>query len=220
MLRESADILWHIVTACVAEQQLHGRPAPCVQVDPEQRFAVMKDRRGVLQHLLLLTDKVPGIEDPRLGGAALPDYWALAWQARKFATTHDAALSITVNSARARTQNQLHLHISCTRPEVAREVTDMAAGGLIDTQLRPVPGGLAGHAYRMRRIDFAYDRVFRITAQLAVAEGADAGDYSAAVMPAVFADDTPGFVLLIDRSDAARGAAAETLQDHDCAMLR
>ena len=221
MIPESANILWHLVTACVSDQQLHGRPAPCVQVDAAQGVAVMKDRRGVLQHLLLPTERVPGIEDPRLGTDALPDYWAAAWQARRFAIAgHDPALSLSVNSARARTQNQLHIHISCTRPDVAREVNDMAAAGLIDERLRPVPGGLTGRPYRMRRIDPERERVFRITSELAAAERADPGDYSAALLPSVFAAGASGFVLLIDRSEAGHGAAAERLQDHECTILQ
>ncbi|XLM23387.1 CDP-diacylglycerol diphosphatase, partial [Chromobacterium piscinae] len=44
--------------------------------------AVLKDRNGALQYLLIPTEKVSGIESPRLLGDDAPAYWREAWQAR------------------------------------------------------------------------------------------------------------------------------------------
>ncbi|MFL5335471.1 MAG: CDP-diacylglycerol diphosphatase [Geminicoccaceae bacterium] len=54
------DALWKIVHGrCVPNQRLHGDPSPCTMVELRggvaRGYAVLKDRRGVAQYLLIPT---------------------------------------------------------------------------------------------------------------------------------------------------------------------
>src|ERR1019366_4779095 len=88
-------------------------------VDLKRRFAVVKDLRGATQLLLIPTDRITGIESPRLLAPKSPNYWQDAWDARplfdrgagRAVPRQDVGLAI--NSAYGRTQNQLHIHIDC-----------------------------------------------------------------------------------------------------------
>lgn len=85
---------------------------------------VLKDRNGPLQYLLMPTAKITGIESPQVLQPDTANFFALAWQARHFMADKlgkpidDAAISLAINSEYGRTQNQLHIHISCLQPAV------------------------------------------------------------------------------------------------------
>src|ERR1051325_9340828 len=123
------NALWKIVSGqCVPNQLAHGDPKPCVEVDlkdgAEHGYAVLKDLHGATQYLLIPTQRIVGIESPELLAPNAANYFADAWNARGFvekALGHALpidALGLAVNSKLARTQNQLHVHIDCVRPDV------------------------------------------------------------------------------------------------------
>src|SRR5580692_362544 len=59
------NVLWQIVhDQCVPDQQQHGDPKPCAEVDLAGGFAVLKDISGASQFLLIPTTEIGGIEDP------------------------------------------------------------------------------------------------------------------------------------------------------------
>ena len=214
IMSESADILWHIVQTCVAASTANPLLAPCLQVTPET--VLMRDRHGVLQRLLLPTQRITGIEDARIASPNAPDYWTAAWQGRPL-NIDASRLSITINGPGGRTQNQLHLHVSCTRLDVLRQVRDMAEGGLIDSKPRPVAGGLREKTYFMQRIDPTHTPVFAAAYQTAAALNVPASQLGAALIP--LDDSANTFALLLELASTGRGASAERLQDHDCAGL-
>jgi CDP-diacylglycerol pyrophosphatase len=119
------DALWHVVhDLCVTDAKVSGAPAPCSKVDLAHGYAVLKDIRGDTQLLLIPTDRVTGIEDPKLMAADAPNYWQDAWDARPIFEKRAGravpreALGLAINSLYGRTQNQLHIHIDCVRPSV------------------------------------------------------------------------------------------------------
>jgi len=125
----SADpnALWHIVNLdCAPAMRTRGKPGICTSVDLQNRFAVLKDIGGTAQHLLIPTDRISGIESPRLVAADAPNYWADAWNARRYVEARlearhlnplaDNQIGLEINSAYARTQEQLHIHIDCVQP--------------------------------------------------------------------------------------------------------
>jgi CDP-diacylglycerol pyrophosphatase len=60
------NVLWQIVhDQCVPDEQQHGDPKPCAEVDLAGGFAVLKDIAGASQFLLIPTAEVGGIEAPR-----------------------------------------------------------------------------------------------------------------------------------------------------------
>src|SRR5258708_14403718 len=117
--------LWKIIDGkCVPDMRDHNDPAPCTVVNLAIGFVILKDRYGATQFLTMPTVRTPGIEDPALLAPAAPNYWDPAWRAR--ALTENLAgkplpresLSLAVNSAYGRSQDQLHIHIDCVRRDV------------------------------------------------------------------------------------------------------
>ncbi|AXE30161.1 CDP-diacylglycerol diphosphatase [Chromobacterium phragmitis] len=226
-----SDALWRIVGGqCVPAQQGQGRPGPCAEVKLDQGVAVLKDRNGPLQYLLIPTAKVSGIESPALLSDGAPDYWREAWRARGYLDARRGqplprmALSLTINSQYGRSQNQLHIHISCTDATVRQQVDDLADG--LQRSWRQLPVELKGHAYWARRVDAdgAGDPVgdaFQLLANGVPGASAEMGRYGMAMLPARF-DDGEGFVLLATRADLfeINRGSAEELQDHGCRILQ
>jgi CDP-diacylglycerol pyrophosphatase len=223
----NGQALWRIVhDQCVPDQQAHGDPAPCAEVSLSPGsaggYVLLKDRNGVAQHLLIPTAKVTGIEDPALLATDTPNYFASAWAARRLVEARLGGpiprdgLMVAVNSAYGRSQDQLHLHIDCVSPEVR-----------VILRSRPLtPDGLwrgrlaiAGHGYLSMWLDGAELAAdpFRRLAQGPFGAAREMGAWTLALVGAGDAQ-RPGFWLLAERADPARGetASAERLQDHAC----
>jgi CDP-diacylglycerol pyrophosphatase len=221
--------LWRIVhDRCVPDEIQHHDPAPCALVDLSQGYVVLKDRVGATQFLVLPTARITGIESPALLAPDAPDYMQDAWKARRFVRARAPAklarndLSLAINSIYGRTQNQLHIHVDCLRRDV-RDALAQHRDAISETWRRfPVP--LAGHRYIARRLvarDLAGVNPFRILADAGPNVRAHMGIYTLVVAGFSF-DGRPGFVLLADHADLARGdfGSGEELQDHACAVAR
>lgn len=220
---QDPNALWRIVhDGCVPDQQLHASPAPCAEVSLDGGWAVLKDRRGTTQFLLIPTARVTGIEDPAILSPAAPNYFAAAWAARGLVSERAGralprnALSLAINSPFGRSQDQLHIHIDCLRPDLPATLRRLADA--IGPEWARLPGGLLGHPYRARRLtDASLDGVnpFRL-----LAAAPDVGAAGLRPWTLVVAGTESGFVLLADRADPATGdrAEGEELQDHDCAL--
>jgi CDP-diacylglycerol pyrophosphatase len=219
--------LWKIVHGRCAPAAAQGAalPPPCVEVDAKDATAIIKDKVGVAQLLAIPTARVTGIEDPQLLAPGSPNYFAAAWAARGDLRRYLASaperdgLSITVNSAHARSQDQLHLHIDCTRPDVVEALADYAP--YFDGQWRPMTVALAGRKYWARRVDSADLKgvdPFRILADEMPGARGEMGLWSLAAAPL----PVSGFVLLADHAELEAGGHAENLQDpdHGCRIAR
>jgi CDP-diacylglycerol pyrophosphatase len=226
--------LWRIVhDRCVPNELQHGRPAPCTAVDLRdgvaRGYVLLKDLRGKTQYLLIPTARVTGIEDPQLLLPSAPNYFADAWRERSYteraagrALPRDA-LSLAVNSRYARSQNQLHIHIDCIRPEVRALLRRQMAA--IGGRWARLPRRLAGRRYWAMRIvgaELGDADPFKLLAAGRPGARAAMGTHTLVVAGARFTDGPPGFILLDDRADLARGnrAGGERLQDHSCALAR
>jgi CDP-diacylglycerol pyrophosphatase len=224
--------LWKIVNGqCVPHEESEHSPSPCAAVDiangVEKGFAVLKDKNGIAQFLLIATARIGGIEDPALLAPGETNYWEAAWQARSFVEQrlHTSlprdALSLAINSVKGRTQDQLHIHVDCIRPDIH----DTLAANLdkITTAWAPLPTPLAGHLYRAIRIDqstLVGVDPFHLLADADPKASEDMGMHTLVIVGATFPDNTSGFVLLDDHADLAAGdrASGEELQDHTCAI--
>jgi CDP-diacylglycerol pyrophosphatase len=231
---QAADpsILWKIVDGkCVPHQEADHNPAPCASVDLEggvaKGYAALKDINGIAQYLLIPTARIGGIEDPAILAPGATNYWDAAWQDRHLVEErlHTAlprdAVSLAINSAYGRSQDQLHIHIDCVR----QDVHDILAANLdkITDTWTPFPIPLAGHHYRSIRIGHAtLDGVdpFRVLADAGLETSADMGKHTLVLIGATFPDSAEGFVLLDDHVDMLAGdfASGEQLQDHSCAV--
>jgi CDP-diacylglycerol pyrophosphatase len=217
----------------VPDQLAHHNPAPCALVDLKggeaRGYVILKDLRGIAQFLLIPTRRIAGIESADLLALDAPNYWAAAWESRRFMAARlkrDLAwdkVGLAINSSLARSQNQLHIHIDCVRPDVRSALA--ARIGEIGTAWAPLSFDLAGHRYFGRRLaapDLAQQNPFKLLADGLPSARENMGQESLAVVGVVLAPGENGFVLLARRGDPAKGAGAhaEELLDLRCADAR
>ena len=231
---ENPSALWEIVNGkCVPHEQTERDPSPCSLVDladgVTKGYVVLKDRDGSTQFLLIPTVRISGIEDPQVLDPEATNYFDEAWRQRYFVEERVGspvprnAMTLAINSTTGRSQNQLHIHIDCIRPDVK---------AILDANLDKVQGvwsqfpiPLAGHIYRGIRITsdtLADTNPFRVLANQDPAASADMGHHTLVVVGATFPDSGDGFVLLDTKTDIPHGnfASGEELQDHDCKIMR
>ena len=225
--------LWKIVSGkCVPHEQTERDPAPCSEVDlsdgVNKGFVVLKDLNGVAQFLLIPTARISGIEDPEILDPDATNYWDKAWRARYFVEerVHTSlprdAVALAINSSVGRSQDQLHIHIDCIRPDVRAALA--ANLDKVTTEWTPFPVPLAGHTYQSIRINNeTLDAVnpFRVLADQDSQANAAMGQETLVVVGETFADGSLGFVLLSDHANPVAGdfASGEELQDHSCALV-
>jgi len=218
---ENPNVLWNIVhDKCVPAAESGKGPGDCTKVDLAGHGAVLKDRDGAYQYLLIPTNRVTGIEDPLVLAPDAPNWFAEAWDARNYleATVgHDVprdAISLAINSTRARSQNQLHIHIDCLTPRVR----DALRANPPSENWEIYPTELSDDTYYARRLQGAElrENPFPLVADAVPGARADMGDQTIAVVGASFPSG-PGFVLL---AQAPGGSGhAEALQDQACKVL-
>jgi len=225
----NGQVLWGIVNGkCVPDQQANAKPDPCAEVaiggGVDKGYAVLKDRVGVSQYLVMPTRLITGIEDPQLRAPGATNYFDPAWRVRRLVdqrlgtTLTRDDVGIAVNSIYGRSQDLLHLHVDCLRIDVRDDLhRQLAAIG----RRWSAPMTLAGHGYYALRID-GDDNVptdpFDALADGLNVPPAEMGAWTLVLAGATFADG-PGFVLLAARADPADGydGSGEDLQDHQCA---
>jgi len=226
------DALWNIVHCqCVPDQQQRGDPAPCAAVDLREGdargYVVLKDIVGATQYLVIPTARVPGIESPVLLAPGAPNYFADAWRERGYterAAGHPlprGTISLAVNSAFGRSQNQLHIHIDCIGGDVKAALQRQLAA--IGDRWTPLPEPLVGHRYlAMGVLGDALDGTnpFALLADSVPGARTAMGEQTLVIVGAEFAGGRPGFVMLTDRVNFATGdrASGEELQDHGCTL--
>ena len=222
------NALWSVVhEVCMRNQRAIGRPFPCIEVNLDAGYAVLKDPERRTQLLLVPTTRISGAEAPSLIQPGARNYWQDAWSTKpvfeKFASgpVPRQDLALAVNSLFSRTQEQLHIHIDCVRPEV-REFVRINEGTITATW-RPLRRKLLGFSYWARWVDgpdlaasnpfvlLGRDRRMRATM----------GMQALAVVGAVRANGQPGFVLFSrPESEASIGfPSGEVLLDHRCNVL-
>lgn len=218
------DALWKIISEqCVPGLQQRGDPAPCSTVNLAENYVTLKDINGPLQYLLMPAGQISGIESPVLLSPQTTNFFWLAWQARGLMSERygqaipDSAVSLTINSVSGRTQNQLHIHISCLRKEVRQQLDDESTriGGRWE-----ILGTLRGHKYLARKVsraELAQNSPFLLLANEVDGARANMGRYALAV--ARLPDDS--FALLATERNylSMNLASAEELQDHSCSIL-
>jgi CDP-diacylglycerol pyrophosphatase len=226
--------LWNIVhRLCVPNEERFGDPAPCRRVElrrgDRDGYAVLKDPFHSTQFLLIPTARVTGIESRALAAAHAPNYFAGAWRSRTY--VDDAVhrvlprndIALAVNSASARTQDQLHIHIDCVRADVRAALHRKEA--TIPYRWAPLGISLAGHRYLAMKVDAAQlDGVnpFKLLADGVPGAKTHMGDHTLVAIGAVFSDGRPGFIILDGHVDPAIGdnASGEELQDHSCSIAK
>ncbi|RXZ38630.1 CDP-diacylglycerol diphosphatase [Oxalobacteraceae bacterium CAVE-383] len=223
-LAANPDKLWEIVNGeCVPNMRAHGNPAPCRAADLPRGFIMLKDIVGAGQFLLIPTQRLTGIESPELLAPDAPNYWAYAWEQRRLVgqalgrrLARDR-IGLEINSAAARSQLQLHIHIDCIRadlPQLLRAHQSDAPG-------RWQPLMLDGHEYRIMRLAGATlgeNNPFKLAAAISPFAASAMGAQSLLLTGAYFDNGDKGFYLIDSPVNFERGERgnAEVWLDHDC----
>lgn len=225
-LRSNSDALWRIVSEqCLRSQLEQQTPGACLKVDLAERYVLFKDAKGPYHDLLMPTFPVAGLESPELGDSATPDFFLYAWSERGRLSEEanfpirDQYLSLAVNSRYGRSQDHLHIHMACLRPEVydllAREASSISFDWTVLSEK------IQGRRYLARRLPgdaLARENPIGILNRHLQANGAAPGDFGLAL---TLLDDGD-FVLLATGMNLLTLdlGSAEAIQDFTCAVAQ
>jgi CDP-diacylglycerol pyrophosphatase len=217
------DALRRIVQEqCLVHWAQRHDPAPCERIelgDPPREdsgYALLADHKGGAHWLLIPTRGITGIESTDLALPGAPNYLSAAWRARErleAAVGHALprnAVGLAVNPVHARTQNQLHIHIECVRPDVLQALAEQAAP--FSSGWRPVRIGAYNlEARAIAGETFDGENPFKLLNEHILEEHGVIGEYTLVIVGTQSASG-PGFTVLTSRS-----MAGELLLDSTCA---
>ena len=220
----NGNALWRLIDQqCVPGQQQRNDPRPCQRVDIAAGYVTLKDRDGPLQYLLMPVARISGVESAALRDPATPNFFALAWQQRDLlamrhgAAVPDSAIALSVNSQYGRTQNQLHIHISCLSPAVRQQLDRITPQLNAHWQAHT----LHQHRWLIRSLtpeQLAQQSIFIRFMQEVPQAQQGMGRYGLAL--ATLSDGRLALMALERDWLRMNRGSAEELQDHSCAILR
>jgi CDP-diacylglycerol pyrophosphatase len=208
------DSLWSLAQCC----------ARSLASDPECRgysktggFIILKDHSPAKPdaYLIIPTTKVTGVEDPGIFEPPVADFWAYAWrQAQIYLKRPAADTGLAINSAFGRTQNQLHIHISCLRRDVSKALAaneaEIGADPVRPFEMRLPPHN---HLYRVIKVtSLSTESPFVRVAAMPGAAKNMAGQGIAVAQSRM----ASSYFVLDTRHGSANPGAAEELLDQSC----
>jgi CDP-diacylglycerol pyrophosphatase len=211
---------------CLPHWQAAHDPGPCASVtlvgkgSAADGFVVLADRKGGAHFLLIPTRTISGIESPEVHVHGALNYFGSAWRAREVLNSvagHSIprdAVGLAVNQVRSRSQDQLHIHISCLR----RAVYDTLRAQADSVGSRWSPLSLGGFEYQATRVmgrELGARNPFEILANRLPGAKDAMGEFTLLVAGVEFKQG-PGFVLLAGNSVPG----AELLLDSSCDVAR
>lgn len=223
----SRDRLRFIVQQqCLPDWVRNHNPAPCRSVTVlgngpgAPGFAVLPDRKGGAHFLLIPTQTIRGIESPELRASGAVNYFDAAWGARDALSgvlRHPVppnAVGMAVNQRQARSQDQLHIHVSCLRRTVYDALR--AEASQIGADWSPIR--IDGRSYQAMRVvgtDLRAANPFALLAER-LPGAADALDEFTLLVAGMQFSEGSGFALIAGRSVPG----AERLLDAGCSVAR
>jgi len=213
--RTGPHALWGAVHyVCVPAKHWLGVSPPCTLVDiskgKQNGYAVLRDIRGYSRFLVVPTQRISGIESDALMNADAPNYFAYAWQSRSVLEKRVGQslprdeIALAVNPQGNRSQDQLHIHVGCLKPDVRDALRSHQSE--IGASWEPFPITLVGTPYRAMRINAEeLDGLnpFKVLAGGLPGAKQHMGNYTLAAVGATFADGTHGFILLVADADSS-----------------
>ena len=206
--------LWSLARCCAAD--LSSDPY-CRAHSKTDQFIVLKDNSPAKPdgYLIIPTTRVTGIEDRQIFAPPVADFWAHGSQQAQLWLKQPAAdTALAINSEYERSQDQLHIHISCVRHDVAAALAanDAKIGG---DPAKPIALALGpeNHLYRVIKVtSLTAASPFDIAAAMSGAR-TDMAEQSIAVV----GSRSPGVYYVLGTSHhGANPGAAEELLDQAC----
>lgn len=231
-LSKDRNVLWKIAhDKCVANEIQNNNPAPCAIVDlsagEADGYVLLKDIRGIAQYLLIPTRRISGIEAPEVLDADLPNYWASAWSHRDLLGQrlgHELAwdkTALAINSQGGRSQDQMHIHMDCLRPDVRDALAAHAADiGMKWTKLAFNLAGTSYYARRLAAADLATQDPFKLLADGVPGARAAMGKQTLAMIGETSSGKDDFVLLAAPGPDDAVAAHSEDVMDHSCAVAQ
>ncbi|WP_374547992.1 CDP-diacylglycerol diphosphatase, partial [Rhodoblastus sp.] len=164
------DGLWRIVhNVCAPLSRVTGVALPCLAVDHDKGVATLRAPDDATHIIVTPLDRVAGVESPSLLRPNAPNYWADAWGQRAWVAQAAGRplawndLGMAINSRPGRSQDQLHIHVDCVKPEIrtalARAVQDQK--GWFEIDLRPWAARYRAKRLKVEDLD---QNIFRMVA--------------------------------------------------------
>jgi CDP-diacylglycerol pyrophosphatase len=206
---------------CVPHWLAAHDPAPCISVSQgtsAQGYAVLADRKGGAHFLLIPTQTISGIESPEIRTRDALNYFDAAWNARNVLDTvigeplPQEAVGMAVNQIHARSQDQLHIHISCLGSSVHDEL-NAAANSITHTWSVVHIHGEDYHALRIMGTQLGKANPFELLADRFPGAKQKMGQFTLLVAGMKFKEGA-GFVVLA----GYEVPGAELLLDSSCAV--
>jgi CDP-diacylglycerol pyrophosphatase len=202
------NALFEVMQTCLAQETL---APPCTAVDRSRGYVVIKDNSPEKPDAWLIVPdrEVTGIEDPRALVRPVVNFWSYGWYlgSRLLPQPPDNR-GLAINSEAGRSQDLLHIHISCVLPEVREAL----ARATIGPEWAAEPFVMfRGHAYNARRVAALEPSPFLLLRELPGA----AEDMGAQSLGVIGTADG-GFILLTDSTEPGVVAEAEELLNQDC----
>lgn len=228
-----SDALWNIVSnQCVPKKIQGQKPEPCDEVTfvkgQEQGYVVLKDRNGPLQYLLMPVAKITGVESPEILTTNEPNYMYESWVARSYmikrygAAIPDDEISLAINSQLGRSQNHLHVHISCIRPDVKKIINNNLSK--ITSKWSNLSVEIFNHKYRVIKIteaELKQKNIFSLVAE-DISDGPEnMNQFGVAMLAVKNNKKSHDFVVMTSRADLLKlnRGSVEEIQDHLCPQL-
>ena len=210
--------LWLVVRSCVLAQETIGRPFPCLEVQLPRGtvpgYAVLRAPGSATHIIVTPTEHLAGIEARELMRDGAGAYWRAALDARRLvsegARKHfpGSAVGLAINSVDTRSQDQLHIHAECFRPDVLEALrTDPPSRGSDWHAVRSLIDRERYVARSITREELASDNLFALLAGMPGA----AANLSRSKVLLVEAGDR--FILAVTRNSRR---SIERLLDDEC----
>ena len=221
--RDSGNVLWWLAQSCARDLKSNAGCRVFAQ-DGGEDYIILKDnnmRRKPAGYLAIPVSCVTGIEDSQVFSPAIVDLWEEAWLwSGRYPGEPAARTGLAINSKRGRSQNQLHIHISCIRSDVAH---DLAAKNIPMYPAKAVAMHLppADNRYQVVKVTgLAGDNSpFKVMlAALGHKEGATVkdGDMQDQSIAVVGTEKAGEFYVLLTTANGANDGHAEELLDQTC----
>lgn len=229
-LASDRDGLWAVVhDICLPAYQNIGVAFPCSEVNIakglDRGYAVLRAPSSITHVIVVPTIRISGIESPALLKENAPNYWEAAWGARHF--VEDGAgrrlprdkIGMAINSATTRSQDQLHIHVTCVAPVVVnflRRHQEEIRG--VWSFLRYPLLGRRFAAMKVESDDLVNVDPFKLLAHSLPSGKFSMGGQTLAVIGTTFADGKSGFFILTNGAELLSRAtiSAEALLDRKC----